>query len=681
MRLSDSVRVLRGVGPAKAEKLAALGITTIYDLLRHFPRSYEDRTRIVPICEMTIGEPACFSAMVVTNPRTAHIRKGLDLTKLTVADDTARLRVVFFNQKFTAERLQYGQEYRFYGAIEGDDTGYQLRNPTVEPASAAGELTGRIVSVYPLTAGLTSRALAGLIAEAMQACLPNVPELLPAALREEYGLSSVQEAYRAVHAPRSLEEISFARRYLAFEEFFLFSAGLSVLRARRVGAAGLPFENCGLTDFYAALPFSLTGAQQRAIDDIVRDFQSDKPMNRLVQGDVGSGKTMIAAAAVCCAAKSGYQAALMAPTEILAEQHAATLAPLLHKRGIETVLLTGSLGAKAKRNAREALLSGRAQLAVGTQALLSESTQFQNLGLVIADEQHRFGVAQRAALSEKGARPHLLVMSATPIPRTLALMLYGDLDLSLVDELPPGRQTVDTFLVRESYRARLNAFIRKQVEEGHQVFVVCPAVEISEDESLKSAEGWSRELAAQLPELRIALLHGQMKGAEKDRVMRAFAAHEADVLVSTTVIEVGVDVPNATLMIVENAERFGLSQLHQLRGRVGRGSAKSYCVLVSDTKNDQTRQRLNALCKTNDGFRIAEEDLALRGPGDFFGTQQHGLPAFAMASLATDMQTLRQAQEACERYLDPAALARDPEYGPLRARIRKMFDEQSSALN
>ena len=681
MHLSDSVTVLRGIGSARAEKLAALGITTVYDLLRHFPRSYEDRTQLLPICEMTIGEPACFRAMVVTNPRTAHIRKGLDLTKLTVADDTARLRVVFFNQKFTAERLQYGAEYRFYGTIEGDDTGYQISNPTVEPESAAGTLTGRIVPVYPLTAGLSGRALAQMIGEALDGCLPLLPELLPASVRREYGLIGVREAYRAIHAPSSFDELSAARRYLAFEEFFVFSAGLSVLRARRTGAAGLPFSGCDLADFYAALPFSLTGAQRRAISDIVRDLQSNKPMNRLVQGDVGSGKTMIAAAAVCCAAKSGYQAALMAPTEILAEQHAATLAPLLRKLGIETVLLTGSLGAPAKRNARAALQDGRAQLAVGTQALLSESTQFQALGLVIADEQHRFGVAQRAALSDKGARPHLLVMSATPIPRTLALMLYGDLDLSLVDELPPGRQTVDTFLVSESYRARLDAFIRKQAEEGHQVFVVCPAVEESEDESLKSAEGWSRELAARLPELRIALLHGQMKGAEKDRVMRAFAAHEADVLVTTTVIEVGVDVPNATLMIVENAERFGLSQLHQLRGRVGRGPAKSYCVLVSDTKNDQTRQRLTALCKTNDGFRIAEEDLALRGPGDFFGTQQHGLPAFAMASLQTDMQTLHQAQEACERYLDPAALARNPEYRPLRERIRRLFDERSSALN
>lgn len=682
MQLHSPVTSLKGIGKSKAALLHTMGIDTLYDLICYFPRTYEDRTKLVEIQDLIVDEPACFQAMVVSQPRTSHIRKGLDITKVTVADSTARLNLTFFNQKYTAEQLQYGREYLFYGAVSGDFIGYQMQNPTVESLDQAGVMTRRILPVYPLTAGMSNKTMVRTIQAGLDCCLNQMPEILPGALREKYGLCSAQEAYRTIHSPESFDALEQACRRLVFEEFFIFSAGLMLMRSRRTVSGAIRLNDRNIDKFYQALPFALTNAQSRAIADILSDFSSDRPMNRLVQGDVGSGKTMIAAAAIYCAAKNGLQSAFMAPTEILAEQHAATLAPLLGSLGIETVLLTGSQSAADKRSARDSLANGTAMLAVGTQALISESTEFFRLGLVVADEQHRFGVAQRAALQAKGSSPHLLVMSATPIPRTLALMMYGDLDLSIVDERPPGRQEIDTFLVDENYRTRLNAFIRKHAAEGHQIYVVCPAVEESETMSLKSAEAWAEALQSSVfPDLRVGLLHGQMKGADKDRIMKQFAAQELDILVATTVIEVGVDVPNATLIVIENADRFGLSQLHQLRGRVGRGNAKSYCVLVSSNKNEQTRARLKALCKTNDGFQIAEQDLALRGPGDFFGSRQHGLPAFKMANLSNDVSTLHQAQRACAEFLQAEWLDHDPEYRPLLQRIRMLFERTDFTFN
>ena len=473
-----------------------------------------------------------------------------------------------------------------------------------------------------------------------------------------------------------------AKKRMIFEEFFVFSAGLSLMRAARARKKAAPYENCDLTDFSAALPFTLTGAQQRAIRDIIGDLCRGAPMNRLIQGDVGSGKTMVAAAAGYLAVKNQKQAALMAPTEILAEQHYASLSQLLKPLGVRVCLLTGSLTPKQKKLTREAIAEGNVDIVIGTHALLSDATVFHDLGMVIADEQHRFGVAQRSKLSAKGEDPHLLVMSATPIPRTLALLMYGDLEVSILDELPPGREPVDTFLVNESYRARINAFIRKHVAEGHQCFVVCPAVEENEELDIKSAEVWAETLQQTVfPDLRISLLHGQMKGADKEQTMAAFARGEADVLVATTVIEVGVDVPNATLMIIEDADRFGLSQLHQLRGRVGRGKAKSYCILTSHNKNPETLQRLKALCKTTDGFKIAEEDLQLRGPGDFFGSRQSGLPVFRVASLSCDLQTLKQAQAASARWIDTQGTAETPEGKALRERIGELFLRAEGTMN
>ena len=680
-KLSDPVSLLKGVGPTKEKQLAQLNIFTLQDLICHFPRTYEDRTRLVTIDKLEPDQPACFKAMVMNTPRTTHIRKGLDITKVQVADHTARLNLTFFNQKFTTEQLQYGKEYIFYGAVSGDFIGYSMTSPTFEALDAPPVATRRILPIYPLTAGLSNTVMCRLITQALSLCNPP-EEILPESLRREYGILPAERAYFAIHQPASMEEAELAKKRLIFEEFFIFSAGLSLMRAARAETATKPYTDCSIAPLLAQLPFTLTGAQQRAIRDISADLQKGTPMNRLVQGDVGSGKTMVAAAAAYLAIRNGRQAALMAPTEILAEQHFSSLSKLLSPLGLRCTLLTGSLTPKNKRLAREIIAAGETDLIIGTHALLSDTTQFHALGLVIADEQHRFGVAQRSALSAKGDNPHLLVMSATPIPRTLALLLYGDLEVSIIDELPPGREPVDTFLVGESMRARVNAFIRKQAAEGHQSYVVCPAVEENEELNIKTAEAWAETLQTSVfRDLRIALLHGQMKGPEKEAVMAAFSRGEADVLVATTVIEVGVDVPNATLMVIEDADRFGLSQLHQLRGRVGRGKAKSYCILISHNKNPETLQRLKALCKTNDGFRIAQEDLALRGPGDFFGSRQSGLPVFRVANLSCDLETLKQAQAASAAWIDTHGTEDTPHARALRSRITALFERTQGTMN
>ena len=680
-KLTDPVSILKGVGPAKAKQFANLNIFTLGDLICHFPRGYEDRTRLVTIDKLEVDTPACFKAMVMNTPRTNHIRKGLDLTKVQIADHTARLTVTFFNNKYAAEALQYGKEYIFYGAVSGDFIGYSMTNPVFETLDSQPVTTRRVLPIYPLTAGLTNAAMLKAVRQALAVCDPPA-EILPDSVRREFGILGADRAYYAIHEPQSMAEAEMAKKRLIFEEFFVFSAGLALMRASRAQKKAEPYRNLDMKPFYGALPFTLTGAQQRAVSDILKDLASGAPMNRLVQGDVGSGKTMVAAAAAYCAARNGAQSALMAPTEILAEQHYASLRKLFEPMGIRVSLLTGSMSVKQKRTVRDAIAAGEVDLAVGTHALLTDATVFSDLGLVIADEQHRFGVAQRSKLSAKGKDPHLLVMSATPIPRTLALLMYGDLEVSIINELPPGREPVDTFLVGESYRARINAFIRKQVAEGHRCFVVCPAVEENEDLGIKAATVWAETLQQTVfPDLRIALLHGQMKGAEKEAAMASFARGEADVMVATTVIEVGVDVPNATLMVIEDADRFGLSQLHQLRGRVGRGGSKSYCILTSHNHNPETLQRLKALCKTNDGFKIAEEDLKLRGPGDFFGSRQSGLPTFRVANLSMDLQTLKDAQMASARWIEEEGTGESAEAQALRNRIADLFQRAEGTMN
>ena len=680
-RLTDPITILKGIGPSKAKQFAALNIYTLEDLICHFPRAYEDRTRLVSISQLQVDQPACFRAVVMQTPQTHHIRKGLDITRVQVADHSGRLKLVFFNQKFTTGQLQYGSEYIFYGTLTGDYAGYQMTSPAFEAIDSQPLMTRRVMPIYPLTAGLSNGAVLKAVQQALMLCDPP-QEILPLPVLEQYGILPAHLAYSAIHQPESMEQAQQARKRLIFEEFFVFSAGLALMRASRAQKKTAPYSKVDLTDFYGCLPFTLTGAQNRAIGEIAADLQKGTPMNRLVQGDVGSGKTMVAAAAAFLAIRNGQQAALMAPTEILAEQHYASLSRLLEPLGIRICLLTGSMTAKEKKLTRQAVEEADADLIIGTHALLSDTTVFANLGLVIADEQHRFGVGQRAALSAKGKDPHLLVMSATPIPRTLALLMYGDLEVSILDELPPGREPVDTFLVTESYRARINAFIRKQVQMGHQCYVVCPAVEEGEALNLKAAETWAETLQQRVfPDLRVAMLHGQLKGAEKEQIMSAFAAGQADILVATTVIEVGVDVPNATLMVIEDADRFGLSQLHQLRGRVGRGKGKSYCILLSQNQNPETNARLKALCKTTDGFRIAEEDLALRGPGDFFGSRQSGLPVFRVANLSCDLDTLKQAQRASVTWIETMGTDDTLQGKALRSRIRQLFARSQGTMN
>ena len=680
-RLSDPVTMLKGVGPAKAAQFAQLGIYTLGDLICHFPRNYEDRTKLVTISQLQPDVPACFRARVMGTPRTAHVRKGLDITKVPVADHTARLNLTFFNRKFTTEQLRYGEEYIFYGAVSGDFIGYNMTSPVFEPVDAPGITTRRILPVYPLTAGLSNAAVVKAVAQALAIC-PMPEEILPQELLHRYGILPAEQAYMAIHQPQSMEQAEQARKRMVFEEFFVFSAGLSLMRARRAQIRTKPWEHLQLQPFFDRLPFRLTGAQMRAVEDIRGDLRRGTPMNRLVQGDVGSGKTMVAAAAGYLAFCNGLQGAMMVPTEILAQQHYESLSKLLQPLGVRMGLLTGSLPEGEKTRLRRKIAAGEVDFVVGTHALVAEKTEFSALGLVVTDEQHRFGVGQRSALSAKGHDPHLLVMSATPIPRTLALLMYGDLDVSVIDELPPGRQTIDTFLVGESYRPRINAFIRKQVQQGNQCYVVCPAVEETEGMSLKSATQWAETLQSTVfPDLRIELLHGQMKSGQKEEIMARFAAGQADVLVATTVIEVGVDVPNATLMVIEDADRFGLSQLHQLRGRVGRGKDKSYCILTTQNRNEETLRRLKVFCKTNDGFVIAREDLNMRGPGDFFGARQSGLPAMRAASLGADVQTLTLAQQASVEWIEGWGDSDAPEATALRRRIAELFHRSQGTMN
>jgi len=679
--LSTDVRYIKGIGEQRAKALAKLDIRTLRDLLTWFPRKYDDRREAKHIADLLPGEAACVEAMVAAPPTLSHIRKGLDLVKLRAVDESGTLDITFFNQAWLKNNLRQGETYIFYGTAEGNLLRRTMTNPVVEPAGRR-EFTGRIVPVYPLTAGISQLILARSIRQGLDACRDILPDILPDELRLAHSLCRIGYAYENIHFPDSPEALDIARRRLAFEELFLFTIGLKRLRSRRETVDVTPCAEVDMAPFYAALPFTLTGAQRRSIDEAIADMRSGRPMNRLCQGDVGSGKTMVAAACVYFMARNGRQAALMAPTEILAQQHYAGLAPLLENMGIRCALLTGSTTAKTKRSICAQLQSGEIQFAIGTHALISDGVEYADLGLVVTDEQHRFGVAQRSALGAKGHAPHMLVMSATPIPRTLALILYGDLDVSIINELPPGRQPVDTFAVPGSYHQRLYNFIRKLVSEGRQAYIVCSMVSESEDapDERKAVTEYTKTLQnGPLSDLRIACVHGKMKAKEKEAVMSTFAAHEIDVLVSTTVIEVGVDVPNAAVMVIENAERFGLSQLHQLRGRVGRGKHKSYCVLVSDSKNEETRARLKIMTQTSDGFRIAEEDLRLRGPGDFFGVRQHGLPGLRVAELGCDTRLLQEAQTATE-----ILLAADPDLDTcpaVRQRVEELFTQKADALN
>lgn len=712
MNTSDSlrsdIRSIKGIGEKRAQALNKLGVFSLFDLISYFPRRYEDRSRISPIALLQDGETATVCAVCAEEPRLSRIRRGLDLVRLRVYDDTGELTVTFFNQPYVRTQLHRGETYRFFGKTELRGTRRSMTNPAFEKEDAAGPLsvTGRIVPVYGLRGGLQQRLLRQSIHQGLDSCLDRLPEVLPDSLRAEFSLADAKAAYASIHFPESAEALNQARKRFIFEELFVLSCALG--RRERDAFAGIPIPVPDFSAFWSALPFSPTQAQIRAVLEAASDMQSGRQMNRLLQGDVGSGKTLVAAALIWQCSRAGALSLFMAPTEILAEQHYATLTAFLKPFGVRIALLTGSVRASEKRAVREALEAGELDLVVGTHALLSDGMRYPRLALAITDEQHRFGVDQRARLANSGQDrtpdtaslpPHIFVMSATPIPRTLALIIYGDLSVSVLDELPPGRQAVETFCVGSGYHARLLAFIRKQCAEGRQVFVVCPKVEEEHDSlpsnmlaadsessempshGLLSAVEYAEKLRKELPDLRIDCLHGRMKPTEKDAAMQRMLHGESDVLVATTVIEVGVDVPNASLMLVENAERFGLSQLHQLRGRVGRGKHMSYCVLVTDNHSDDVQARMKVLCESSDGFQIAEEDLRLRGPGDFFGARQHGLPEMHLADLGADTDTLLRARTAAEQLLssDPQLLF--PEHRDLRERVLLLTEKMNGTLN
>ncbi len=667
------VKYIKGVGEKRAQLLKKMGIESVYDLVHFYPRTYLDFTSLTPITKLIPDTVGCFSAIVGYTPREHKIRKGMTLYKTLVTDGAAGVHITIFNSKFLADKLVQGEEYIFYGKVTANRGSLEMTNPIVEPA----QRDTAMIPVYPLTAGMTSRILSKIINNALTEYMEKKEyDSVPDKIRQSFSLCHESFALKNVHFPKSYKELEIAKYRLIFEELFILQAGMKMLRSRNTHKTSVIINNDCSKEFISSLPFTLTSAQQRVTEEIIRDMKKDKPMNRLVQGDVGSGKTVIACCACYVAAKNGVQSAFMAPTEILARQHFETVKKLTEGTGITVDLLTGSLTPKKKKEAKERLKNGETQIIIGTHALVTDDTEFMNLGLIVTDEQHRFGVNQRGILSSKGNHPHTLVMSATPIPRTLSLIIYGDLDLSIIDELPKGRQKISTYCVDSSYHERLYAFIKKHLDKGLQAYIVCPAVEEAEGD-ITAATEYAEELKNKVfADYSVGLLHGKMKPKDKEKVMSDFAKGDIGLLVATTVIEVGVDVPNAVLMIIENAERFGLSQLHQLRGRVGRGTEKSYCVLVSDAKGESAKARLDIMCKTSDGFKIADKDLELRGPGDFFGSRQHGLPELKIADLTENMDIVRQSKKACEMIFDDDPLLQKPENTGIRKGIDRLFSSK-----
>ncbi|MCL2628242.1 MAG: ATP-dependent DNA helicase RecG [Oscillospiraceae bacterium] len=682
-----SIRYLKGVGEAREKLFNKLGIRTLRDLVEYFPRAYEDRTVFKRINSLVIGEYVCVRAIAAATPKLSHIRKGLDLVKLRVVDDVGSLEITFFNSPFVKDAIKQGESYAFYGKVSGTLLRPEMTNPLFERVQKKGAITGCIVPIYPLTAKLSQKIVSTAVRSALEKCADEFPDVIPNDISKKYNLCRASYAYENIHSPEGFKELDIARRRLIFEELFVLVTAMRLMRDRRTTQTGKYLQARDFKEFYASLSFTPTNAQKRAIDDAAADMIAGKLMNRLIQGDVGSGKTLVAAACCWLTWRSGLQSAFMAPTEILAKQHYKSLTDMLTPFGMSVGLLTGSTTAKGKHEIYEQLRYGEIDLIIGTHALLSEGVEFRNLGLVITDEQHRFGVEQRSMLTEKGDSPHVLVMSATPIPRTLALIIYGDLDVSIIDEMPPGRREIETHVVDERYRERLYKFVRKLVSEGRQVYVICPMVE-ENDEDLeqesasdankpKSVTTHHETLSKKVfPDLNVELLHGKMPAKKKDAAMAAFTSGDADILVATTVIEVGVDVPNAALIIVENADRFGLSQLHQLRGRIGRGEFQSFCVLIGEA-----HERLQIMKSTNDGFKIAEEDLKLRGPGDFFGSRQHGLPVMQIANLMTDMLVLHEAQGAAEKLLETDPSLSLPANRKLKEKIIQLFDTNIDKMN
>ena len=672
------VRYLKGVGPKTAERFEKLGILTLSDLLCHYPRRYLDFSKPYSIAEAPADTECVVKAEVFAKPGGRILPGGRRMERITAGDDVSSLEITWFNNPYAAQKLELGQEYYFQGIVTGGMLRRQMVNPQVR--TDAQVKSSPFEAVYPQTEGLTSSA----IAKCVRQLLPHaelLPDPLPPEMLKKYRLLSKADAVRAIHCPATEEEAFAARRRLIYEELLVLQLGIGRMKNHGAASTGAPMKKSDASPFWESLPFSPTGAQRRAVEEILTDMSGETSMNRLLQGDVGSGKTLVAAAAIWACIRAGYQAALLAPTEILASQHAENLNRLLSPFGMRAALLTGGMKAAARRTTLAAIRDDEADLIVGTHAILSEGVEFARLGLAVVDEQHRFGVRQRGLLAEKAANPHLLVMSATPIPRTLGLLMYGDLDISILDELPPGRKPVKTRCITGKKRADLYGFLDREIDSGRQVYIVCPAIEDAGGSGLNAVKSYYEDIAkAYLPDRRVGLMHGKLKPKEKAEVMDDFKSGRLDALVSTTVIEVGVDVPNATVMVIENAERYGLSALHQLRGRVGRGAAESWCFLVSDNASESVQKRLKFLCSTSDGFAVAQYDLETRGPGDFFGSRQHGLPTLQIADLMNDTRTLHAAQSEAVALLAEDPLLERPEHALLARQVEQMFDK-AGAMN
>ena len=672
------VRYLKGVGPKTAERFEKLGILTLSDLLCHYPRRYLDFSKPYSIAAAPADTECVVKAEVFAKPGGRILPGGRRMERITAGDDVSSLEITWFNNPYAAQKLELGQEYYFQGIVTGGMLRRQMVNPQVR--TDAQVKSSPFEAVYPQTEGLTSSA----IAKCVRQLLPHaelLPDPLPPEMLKKYRLLSKADAVRAIHCPATEEEAFAARRRLIYEELLVLQLGIGRMKNHGAASTGAPMKKADASPFWESLPFSPTGAQRRAVEEILTDMSGETSMNRLLQGDVGSGKTLVAAAAIWACIRAGYQAALLAPTEILASQHAENLNRLLSPFGMRVALLTGGMKAAARRTTLAAIRDDEADLIVGTHAILSEGVEFARLGLAVVDEQHRFGVRQRGLLAEKAANPHLLVMSATPIPRTLGLLMYGDLDISILDELPPGRKPVKTRCITGKKRADLYGFLDREIDSGRQAYIVCPAIEDAGGSGLNAVKSYYEDIAkAYLPDRRVGLMHGKLKPKEKAEVMDDFKSGRLDALVSTTVIEVGVDVPNATVMVIENAERYGLSALHQLRGRVGRGAAESWCFLVSDNASESVQKRLKFLCSTSDGFAVAQYDLETRGPGDFFGSRQHGLPTLQIADLMNDTRTLHAAQSEAVALLAEDPLLERPEHALLARQVEQMFDK-AGAMN
>lgn len=677
MKLDTDIKYLKGVGERRAAMLSRLGVSDVNALVRLYPRVYEDWSRIKNINEAQIGEICCIKGIVGSPVRKNLIRKGLTLYKTEITDGSGIMSITIFNSRFAAEKLTEGDEFLFFGRVGGNLYRKEMNSPEIEPAEGAD----RIRPIYPQTHGLNSKMIEKLVRTALTECRDELVDPIPLWLREKYCLMNLPDSLWNIHFPKSPDYLEEARRRLIFEELLILQLGLEKMRSQTQKNAGAIIERDFSEEYFSHLPFSPTGAQRRAVKEAMRDMMSGRQMNRLLQGDVGSGKTAVAAALVYSTAKNSMQSALMAPTEVLAEQHYKTFLKLFEGCSINVELLTGSDTAAQKRRKKEALKAGEIDLLIGTHAIIQSDVEFKSLALVITDEQHRFGVEQRNALGEKGKNPHLYVMSATPIPRTLALIIYGELDISILDELPPGRQKIETYAVTSELRQRAYNYVKKHLDAGRQGYIICPLVDEGEsDTELASAVKYADEL--QRGDFRgytVGLMHGKMKSADKKAVMQSFSEGETQLLVSTTVIEVGVDVPNAVIMVIENAERFGLSQLHQLRGRIGRGQYKSTCILITDAKNDTAQRRMKVMETTTDGFKIADEDLKLRGPGEFFGSRQHGLPEMKIADMLEDRSTLEETQRAAKEIVARDPELSSPESTALKNEIQRLFDAVGSA--